>query len=47
LAAITGADYKADAEAGTFDIWAGHALTLKSAGTIYLGADKKIDIVGN
>jgi len=47
LAAITGADYKADAEAGTFDIWAGHAITLRSAGTIYLGANEKVDIVGN
>ena len=47
LAAITGANFAIDSEAGTFDIWAQKSLTLKSAGTIYLGANQDVNIVGN
>lgn len=47
LASITGANMAYDAEEGTVDIYGEHNIDIKSGGSIYIGANDHIAMVGN
>lgn len=47
LAAITGANLKIDAEAGTVDIEGQNQINIKAGNKVYIGAKEDVEIVGN